>query len=142
MSRITTRLLATAAVAGLAVLGLSACTGGTAASDPTADAREGTPSSMLPPIIVEIAEVDGTTVEVPLGNVLVLATAKDAPVIGWSAEIADDTIAAFKPGSEEGGASFNPGIEPRAEGTTEVTLRDSSTSETIAFTLTVTPPVG
>jgi hypothetical protein len=137
MRRTSTRLLTALALTGVAALGLTACTAGGSAS--SSAAPDGASSSALPPVIVELAEIDGTTVEVPLGNVLVLATAQDAAVTGWSAEIADDTVAAFVAGYEEGGASFNPGIEPRAEGTTEVVLRDSATSETLAFTLTVVP---
>ncbi|MCS5723717.1 hypothetical protein N1028_06220 [Herbiconiux sp. CPCC 203407] len=95
---------------------------------------------MLPPIIVEIAEVDGTTVEVPLGTLLVLATGRDAAVSGWSAQIADSAVASFVPGRDDGSATFNPGVEPHSVGVTEVVLRGGGAGAVLTFTLTVAPP--
>ncbi|MFB2581021.1 hypothetical protein ACEXQD_07190 [Herbiconiux sp. P15] len=94
---------------------------------------------MRPPVIVRITEVEGTTVTVPLGTLLVLATADDASVTAWSVEIADASVAEFVAGRDDGSARFNPGLAPRAEGVTEVTLRDGRTNGTVAFTLSVTP---
>ncbi|WP_291041983.1 hypothetical protein [Herbiconiux sp.] len=95
---------------------------------------------MLPPIIVDIAQVDGTTVEVPLGTMLVLATARDAAVTGWSAEIADPAVASFVPGRDDGSATFNPGVEPLSVGVTEVRLRGGGADDVLAFSLSVVPP--
>ena len=95
---------------------------------------------MLPPIIVEISEVDGATVEVPLGTMLVLATGPDAAVTDWSAEIADQDVATFVPGRDDGSATFNPGVQPRSVGITEVRLRGGGTDEELVFTMTVASP--
>lgn len=94
---------------------------------------------MLPPIIVDILEVEGATIEVPLGTTLVLATGQDAAVTGWSAEIADPRVAAFVPGRDDGSATFNPGFEPRSAGVTMVTLRDGGSGAALGFILTVVP---
>jgi hypothetical protein len=94
---------------------------------------------MLPPIIVDIAEIDGATIEVPLGTMLVLATGRHAGVAGWSADIGDPAVASFVPGRDDGSATFNPGVEPHSVGITEVTLRGGGIDEVLTFTLAVAP---
>jgi hypothetical protein len=95
---------------------------------------------MLPPIIVDIAQVDGTRVEVPLGTMLVLATGQEAAVTGWSAEIVDPAVASFVPGRDDGSATFNPGVEPLSMGVTEVRLRGGGADDVLAFSFSVVPP--
>lgn len=136
MHRTPVRLFAVTALVVAATLGVAGCTAG--ASDTPAPG-ESSASSALPPVIVELAAIDGTTVEVPLGTLVDLVTATDDDVTAWTAEIKDDTVAEFVPGKDDGSAVFNPGLKPRAEGTTEVVLSNSLTSEKLAFTLTVTP---
>src|SRR5690606_30632508 len=87
----------------------------------------------LPPIMVDVAEVDGTTVQVPLDNVLVL-TGDDDTLKAWSATIADPSIVEFVPGKDDGSAQFNPGLDPLAEGVTEVTLDNADSGDTLTFT--------
>lgn len=130
----TLRLVAAAAVVGAAALGLTACT-----PAGSSDSASGSSSaSVLPPVIEKISDLDGTTVQVPLTNTVDLVTADGDDVTAWSAEIADDTIAEFVRGKEDGGATFNPGLTPLAAGTTDVVLTNTTTGEKVAFTLEVT----
>jgi len=117
-------------LAALAVaLPLAACSDDLTRASDTTQA-----SSQLPaPVIVDVTELDGTTVSVPLGNVVVVNA--DDPT-AWTANVADAGIATFTPGSDDGSATFNPGFAPVQAGTTEVTMTDGTT--TVTFTLDVT----
>lgn len=122
---------ASAALFALAmVAGLAACDPGSSSDSDNGEA--------LPPIMVDVAEVDGTTVQVPLDNVLVLA-GDDDTFKAWSATIADPSIVEFVPGKDDGSAQFNPGLDPLAEGVTEVTLDNADSGDTLTFTVEVTP---
>lgn len=90
-------------------------------------------AQVVAPVMVDLASVGGTTVTVPLGNVVILGT--DTPD-AWTATIADPAVASFTAGGTDGSATFNPGLTPMGAGTTEVTLTDGTT--TVTFTLTVT----
>lgn len=103
-------------------LGLIACA-------PTAE--------QLPPVIVDITSVDGTTVSVPVGGAVDL-TGDDKTYTSWTAEIADSTVVAFVPGKDDGSASFNPGLDALAAGSSEVTLTNSETDDSVTFTVEVT----
>lgn len=113
-------------IAAGSLLGLSGC----AASE-----------QMLPPVIADLSLVDGTTVTVPLERTVDL-TGDEESYTAWSAEIADSAIVRFVPGKDEGGASFNPGLTPLVEGSTEVTLTNADTDATVSFTVEVTPAAG
>lgn len=91
----------------------------------------------LPPIIVDISTVDGTTVSVPVGGAVDL-TGDEKTYTDWTAQVADDKVVAFVPGKDEGGASFNPGLDALAEGSSEVTLTNSETGDSATFTVEVT----
>lgn len=103
-------------------LGLSACS-------PTEE--------QLPPVIVDISSVDGTTVSVPVGGAVDL-TGDEKTYTAWTAKIADDKVVAFVPGKDDGSASFNPGLDALAEGSSEVTLTNSETDDSVTFTVEVT----
>jgi hypothetical protein len=90
--------------------------------------------TVVAPIFVDPATVDGTTVSVPLDNVVVINV--DDPT-AWTGKVADESIATFTPGSADGTATFNPGVQPVAEGTTTVTITEKG-GATHTFTLTVT----
>jgi hypothetical protein len=94
-------------------------------------------SEALPPVMVDISEVDGTTVEVHHGGVIDL-TGDDETFTDWTADIADPSIVSFTPGRDDGSAQFNPGLEATAPGTTEVTLENSSSGDSVSFTVEVT----
>ncbi|WP_378147639.1 hypothetical protein ACFJGV_06135 [Cnuibacter sp. UC19_7] len=92
---------------------------------------------MVAPIIVAVADVDGTTVTVPLGNALVL-TSDTEPLGDWTAQVSDPAVLRFEPGSTSGSAQFNPGFESLSAGTTDVTMSNSSTGTSVSFTVDVT----
>jgi hypothetical protein len=95
-------------------------------------------SSALPPVIVELDDVDGTTVEVPEGGSVDL-TGDDETFTEWTAEIADPAVVEFEPGRDDGSAQFNPGLTAKAVGETEVTLENGATGDTVTFTVEVVP---
>ncbi|QEO14369.1 hypothetical protein FLP10_08015 [Agromyces intestinalis] len=124
------RAAAVFAAVGLGVgLALTGCSSG---GDEPSDTSE----NVLPPVMVQLDEVDGTTVEVPLDNVIVLQ-GDDETFTAWEADIADPSIAEFTPGKDDGSATFDPGITPRKVGSTEVTLDNSESGDTVSFTVEV-----
>jgi hypothetical protein len=119
----TARLLLLVAAGGLA-LTVAACSAGT--------------DTLPAPVVVDLGEVDGTTVEVVQGNMIDL-TGDDETYTAWTAEIDDPAIVDFTPGRDDGSAQFNPGLTAIAVGSTAVTLENGETGETVAFTVEVTP---
>ena len=120
------RLLAVAAVAA-SLVALSACA----------------PTPVVAPIVVNAGDIQGSTVEVPLNSTLVINTG-DLAVDSYTAEVADESIATFVQGKDDGSASFNPGFSPKKVGETEVTLTNEQGGiQPLEFTLKVTPvPAG
>lgn len=132
--------LAFAATAAFAVVVSLAACGGTSgsATDPSSTAPSSTAGAgQLPPVIVDLGEVDGTTVEVALGDSIDLV-GDDEHYTTWTAEIADPAIVEFVPGRDDGSAQFNPGLTATAVGETEVTLSNSESGDEVAFTVVVT----
>jgi hypothetical protein len=95
-------------------------------------------SSALPPVIVELDTLDGTTVEVTEGGSVDL-TGDDETYTAWTADIADADVVEFVPGRDDGSAQFNPGLTATSAGETEVTLENSESGDTVTFTVQVTP---
>ncbi|KRE31191.1 hypothetical protein [Agromyces sp. Soil535] len=95
-------------------------------------------SSALPPVIVDLDDVDGTTVEVTEGGSIDL-TGDDETFTEWTADIADPEVVEFVPGSDDGSAQFNPGLTAESVGETEVTLENGETGDTVTFTVEVVP---
>jgi hypothetical protein len=123
------RTAASVTVAFLVVagsLGLAGCS----------SAGSGGESSALPPVIVDLDQVDGTTVEVPEGGAIDL-TGDDETFTEWTAEIADPEVVEFTPGRDDGSAQFNPGLTAKSVGETEVTLDNGETGDTVTFTVDV-----
>lgn len=120
------RLVPVAVFAAVAALGLTACSG-------SAGGQE-----VIAPVIVDVATLNGSSVEVPL-NSSVDITGDDKTYTDWSADIADESVVEFVPGKDDGSAQFNPGLTPKAEGSTDVTLTNSTSHKTVEFTVTVTP---
>ncbi|WP_350348219.1 hypothetical protein ABIQ69_16545 [Agromyces sp. G08B096] len=121
-----------AVVGALALAGCTAGSGGDATPEPTDGRSDGLPA----PVVVEIAELEGTTVEVQVGNVIDL-TGDDETYTEWTADIADESIVSFTPGRDDGSAQFDPGLEALAVGETDVTLDNTATGESVAFTVEV-----
>ncbi|GAA2466310.1 hypothetical protein [Agromyces soli] len=128
-----TSLLAAAALA--AALGGCAA-GGTDSPSASPGASDG--ASVLPPVIVDLGAVDGTTVEVPVGGTVDLV-GDDEHFLAWTAELSDPEVAEFVPGKDDGSAQFNPGLTALAEGDTEVTLSNDESGDKVEFTVEVVP---
>ena len=92
---------------------------------------------VLPPVIVDLASADGTTVTVAVGGVVDLTGGGD-DVAAWSAEVADPAVVSFTPGRDDGSATFNPGLTGLAEGSSEVTLTNGAGGDTVTLTVDVT----
>ncbi len=119
-------------VAGAALALTAALTG---CSGRTSSGGDSSSSQQLPPIIVNIDKAAGTTVTVPLSNV-VDVNVGSTDVTKWTAKIGDADIVSFTKGKDDGSAQFNPGFEPIAPGTTDVTM--SNGDQDVKFTVTVT----
>src|SRR5690348_8380857 len=105
-----------ASVAALIIAGalaLAGCAGqsGGGTANPTASA------SVVAPVIADLHDIDGTTVEVEVGNTIDL-TGDDETYADWGAEIEDESIVSFTPGRDDGSAQFNPGLNALAVGET------------------------
>ncbi|MBX9470399.1 hypothetical protein [Microcella sp.] len=117
--------MAGAAIALVGVLALGACA----------------PSIIDPvpaPITVELSELDGQAVEVPLDSVLNINVG-EFEVTSVIATIDDPGIAVFVPGGDDGSAQFNPGVRPVSVGQTSVTLtHEQGEFDPVEFVLNVT----
>ncbi len=90
------------------------------------------------PVTVELSELDGQTVDVPLDSVLNINTG-EFDVTSVSATIDDAAVAEFVPGSDDGSAQFNPGVRPVSVGQTSVTLtHEQGEFDPVEFVLNVT----
>lgn len=123
----TLRVLATAALAVSATFGLAACS----------------PSQVLPPVMVNVNDLQGKTVEVHMATVISIDT-ESLAVDSYTAEIADPSVVEFIQGREDGSATFNPGFKPLKVGETEVTLTNAQGGiQPLEFTIKVVPaPAG
>ncbi|MCI2956922.1 hypothetical protein MN032_04385 [Agromyces atrinae] len=119
-----------AAVAAVFLLGVALT--GCATSTPGED------GDVLPPVTVQISDLEGTTVEVPEGGVINLS-GDEADVEGWTAKVSDDSIVSFVEGRDDGSAVYNPGLEAKKVGSTEVLLANPDAGESVSFTVEVTP---
>ena len=81
------------------------------------------------------------TVEVPEGGSVDL-TGDDETFTEWTADIADPEVVEFVPGREDGSAQFNPGLTAESVGSTEVTLENGESGDTVTFTVDVVPSSG
>ena len=116
------KLIGAAAVLTLAV-SLSAC------------AQGNTP--VIAPVTMDAGDLQGTTVELVVGQVLNINTG-DLAVDSYSGEVTDSAVAEFVKGYEEGGATYNPGVKALDEGSTEVVLSNSDGGiQDVTFTVEV-----
>lgn len=97
-----------------------------------------TDASALPPVIVDLGDVDGTTVEVTEGGTIDL-TGDDETYAAWTADIDDPDVVEFVAGRDDGSAQFNPGLTATSVGETDVTLDNGETGDSVTFTVDVVP---
>ncbi|WP_147305803.1 hypothetical protein [Subtercola boreus] len=144
------RLLRTAVVLTLAGLAATGCTftgsadgdngrtGGQTGDQGRSNGNGNAGAGVIAPVIADLSSIDGSTVTVPLDNVVVLESG-DVKVTVWTGSVSDPQVAEFVAGMDDGSATFNPGIQPLAVGGTSVSVTDSDTGEVLTFDLEVTP---
>jgi len=121
----TLRSFAAAAIVVSAVFSLSAC-------------APGTDGPVIAPVTVEANDLQGTNVDLVVGQVLNINTG-DLAVDSYTAEVADGAILEFVQGREDGSAVYNPGFTAKAVGETEVTMTNEQGGiQPLEFTVTVT----
>jgi hypothetical protein len=125
------RRAASAALAGTVALVGGLALAGCSSSGTTGDA------SALPPVIVDLGDVDGTTVEVTEGGTIDLTD--DDTYAAWTADIDNPDVVEFVAGRDDGSAQFNPGLTAKSVGETDVTLDNGETGDTVTFTVDVVP---
>ncbi len=114
------RLLAVALVAA-ATLALSACA----------------PGPVIAPVTMSANDLQGATVDLKVGQVLNINTG-DLAVDSYEAEVSDPGVAEFVQGREDGDAIYNPGFTAKAEGTTDVTMKNEQGGiQPLDFTIVV-----
>ncbi|UFS57650.1 hypothetical protein [Subtercola endophyticus] len=114
----------------------STATGGATSAATSTPASTGG-SSVIAPIIIDFSGGTAQFATVGLNNVVVVNVG-DASVTSFTGDVGEPTIAKFVPGHIDGGATFNPGIQPLAVGATTVTITDTETSRFVTLDLTVT----
>ena len=123
MTRGRIRGLVSLAAACVVVAGIAGCTA----------------SPAVEPVVVDVDDLQGTTVEVPLSGTLIILT-DWSDVDRYTAEIADPAVAEFVEGADTGDAAFSPRLTPLQVGETEVTLiAGEGGIREVEFTLEVTP---
>ncbi|MFV0434123.1 MAG: hypothetical protein ACK5LO_09105 [Leucobacter sp.] len=141
------RLVIATAAAVLALplmLTLSSCAGQAGekepASTPTSEATttdKPIGGDVIAPVTEGVNDLQGTTVELVVGQVLNIDT-ESLAVDSYTAEIADPAVVSFTQGRDDGSAEFNPGLEALAAGTTEVTLTNEQGGiQPLTFTVKV-----
>ncbi|MBN9225618.1 MAG: hypothetical protein ABS63_05625 [Microbacterium sp. SCN 70-27] len=129
----TTRHLFAAVGALALIASLTAC------ASATPSPADSTPAGqVIAPITMPVGDLDGTTVNLVVGQALNIATG-DVDVTSFTATVVDPAVAEFTPGRIDSSATFNPGFMARAEGTTTVELHSSTAPDEIAFTIVVSP---
>lgn len=96
------------------------------------------PAPVVAPVVMDVGELQGETVELAVGQVLDIDTGSLA-VDSYSGEVEDESVAEFTAGREEGGTTYNPGVTALAPGTTKVVLSNSDGGiQNVSFTVEVT----
>jgi hypothetical protein len=127
------QLAAVVTLVALAGAGLAGCS----SSESTPAPNTSSSMSLVAPIIVDLKTANGTSVSVSMSNIVDLLTG-DSAVTDWQGLVADSTVATFIDGKVDGGATFNPGVRPKSDGSTKVTVTNSTTGAVVTFDLTVT----
>jgi hypothetical protein len=133
MNRTLIKLTAITALAAAATFGLSACS---SSSDNDSDSDNSSTSQLVGPVVVDIATLDGKTVDVTAGQMVDINTGDNDPA-NYTGKVADAKVAEFTAGGTDGSATFNPGVTGLAMGSTTVELTDSKTGDLITFTVNV-----
>lgn len=141
-----TKTVAIAALAGVGMFGLAACSNSTPVPPTTQAATitpESTPSesasagvTVIAPVTVNLAEINNTSQSLKVGEVLNLNVADEDPSV-WSGVSSEPTVAEVTEGSNTGTVRMNPGVTAVKEGTSTVTFTNSFSKEVVTFTVVV-----
>ncbi|MFZ2510511.1 MAG: hypothetical protein WAW85_05405 [Gordonia sp. (in: high G+C Gram-positive bacteria)] len=94
---------------------------------------------IVAPVTREVNELQGTTVELVVGQVLNIRTGS-LPIDSYRGEVANRAVATFAAGYSDGSAQFNPGVTAVAPGATEVIMTNVQAGMgPVTFIVTVTP---
>lgn len=124
-------------------IALSACSSPAAPSPAPApvETSSSTPqapdTTLVGPVVVDVAELEGTTVELAVDQTLDINVG-DTPVESWTGESSDSSVVVFESGRDDGSALFNPGFYGVAPGEATVTLtNDDASIAPVQFTVVV-----
>ena len=96
--------------------------------------------AVIAPVVEDVGDLPGATVELRVGQVLDITTGSLA-VDSYSGTVADPKVAEFVAGHIDATATFNPGVTGLAEGTTTVVLSNSNGGiQDVTFTVDVSAP--
>ncbi|MFZ1382386.1 MAG: hypothetical protein WAS54_06325 [Scrofimicrobium sp.] len=114
------RPLVAVVATGALALGLGACTSNSGGEKPTSDSGTSVDGgSVLPPVIAEVADLDGGSFTINEKQPLVVNA--DDPT-EWTGEATDEAVAEFVAGRDDGSAVFNPGFSAVGPGTTDASM--------------------
>lgn len=139
-----TKISTGVALAGLTVLGLSACAPATETESSSVVVEKETNSqsgtSVIAPVQASIADLEaaaanGEEIDVTKDSVLYLYDIEGEDLNNWTGTSSDDSIVSFSKGSPEAGSASV--FQANKVGTADVTLTNSVTGQTITFTINV-----
>lgn len=137
-----TKISTGVALAGLTVLGLSACAPATETESSSVVVEKETNSqsgtSAIAPVTASIADLEaaaanGEEIDVTKGSVLYLDDIEGEDLNNWTGTSSDDSIVSFSNGVAGSASVF----QANKVGTADVTLTNSVTGQTITFTINV-----
>lgn len=126
---------AIAALAAAATFSLAACSSATDEDSSGADESSET-SQVVAPTIVDVATLNGQTVDINNGAFVDITTGDTDPA-DWTAVVKDPAVVAFTAGGKSGDAVLNPGLQGTQAGSTQVELTNKTTGEVVTFTVNV-----
>ena len=112
------------ALSAALVGGVAACGGSTGSATPSSN-------TLVGPVILDATQ---TSAEVAVGRTVVF-NVKDPGT--WTLAADPANLVELTVGGERDGATFNPGATALAVGNVSVTLKQSTSGETLTFTLTI-----
>jgi hypothetical protein len=121
-------------LAALALVATLTACGDDKADGPTAST--GSNAALIPPVIVDVADVDGMTLGIDVAGTIDIKV-PEATVAEWTPDITDPAIVHFVPGRTDGSATFNPGLVGDQAGETTVKLDNTTSGTTVSFTVQV-----
>lgn len=142
MNKNILKLSAVVALAGMSVMGLSACTSNANdAATPSPSASESViGKDTLSPVTIDVAQVsEGSEVKTIVGVPVNINTA-DGAQGDWTGSSSDETVASFVAGSV-GETVLNPGVVAKAPGQATIKMVNSKTGETKEFVVNVNAKV-